>query len=108
LKPLSIEEEELIQQKFPEFEGRNGLACTTCRQALGRNTIQQLAAFNGFKYPPIPVHLPKLDLVSERLISPRIPFMQIRRLRHVQGQFGILGQVINVPVSVNRIVNQLL
>jgi hypothetical protein len=107
LKPLSIEEEELIQQKFPEFEGRNGLACTTCRQALGRNTIPQLAAFNGFKYPPIPAHLPKLDLVSERLISPRIPFMQIRRLRHVQGQFGILGQVINVSVSVNTIVNQL-
>ncbi|GFW82168.1 helitron_like_N domain-containing protein [Trichonephila clavipes] len=31
--------------------------------------------------------------------SPRIPFMQIRRLRHVLGQFGIYGQVINVPME---------
>ncbi|GFY19216.1 transposable element Tcb1 transposase [Trichonephila clavipes] len=41
----------------------------------------------------IPGHLSTLDLVSERLISPRIPFTQIRRLRHVLGQFGILGFV---------------
>ncbi|GFW23111.1 hypothetical protein TNCV_3802121 [Trichonephila clavipes] len=39
----------------------------------------------------IPGRLPTLDLVSERLISPRIPFTQIRRLGHVLGQFGILG-----------------
>ncbi|GFU66532.1 ATP-dependent DNA helicase [Trichonephila clavipes] len=34
-------------------------------------------------------------------------FMQIRRLRHVHGQFGILGQIINVPVSINTMVNRL-
>lgn len=33
--------------------------------------------------------------------------MQIRRLRHVNGQYGILGQIINVPVEVNTMVNQL-
>ena len=38
--------------------------------------------------------------MAERLISPQIPFMHIRRLRHVQGQFGIYGQIINVPVAV--------
>ncbi|GFV14495.1 transposon Tf2-9 polyprotein [Trichonephila clavipes] len=44
-------------------------------------------------FPPdleIPGHLSTLDLILERLISPRIPFMQIRRSRHVLGQFGIL------------------
>ncbi|GFW33824.1 helitron_like_N domain-containing protein [Trichonephila clavipes] len=55
----------------------------------------------------IPAHLPTLDLVSERLISPRIPFMQIWRLRHVHGQFGILGQIINVPVSINTMISRL-
>ncbi|GFS79620.1 uncharacterized protein TNCV_3187251 [Trichonephila clavipes] len=55
----------------------------------------------------IPAHLPTLDLVSERLISSQIPFMQIRRLRHVHSQFGILGQIINVPVSINTMVNRL-
>ncbi|GFU33375.1 retrovirus-related Pol polyprotein from transposon TNT 1-94 [Trichonephila clavipes] len=38
----------------------------------------------------VPGHLSTSDLVSERLILPRIPFTQIRRLRHVLGQFGIL------------------
>lgn len=33
--------------------------------------------------------------------------MQIRRLRRTIGQYGILGQVINVPVDVNLMVNQL-
>ncbi|GFU91557.1 hypothetical protein TNCV_2543231 [Trichonephila clavipes] len=47
----------------------------------------------------IPAHLSTLDLVSEILISPRTTFMQIRGLRHVHGQLGILGQVINVPTS---------
>ncbi|GFW20814.1 hypothetical protein TNCV_1050351 [Trichonephila clavipes] len=55
----------------------------------------------------IPAHLSTLDLVSERLISPRIPFMIIRRLRRVHGgQFGILGstrqQVIKRHLDRNR------
>lgn len=33
--------------------------------------------------------------------------MQIRRLRHVNGQYGIYIQIINVPVEVNTMVNQL-
>lgn len=66
-----------------------------------------MSTYNGFQYPPMPDYLPKLDLVSERLISPRIPFMQIRRLRHVYGQYGIYGQIINVPVSVSTMVNEL-
>lgn len=33
--------------------------------------------------------------------------MQIRRLRHVHGQFGIYGQVINVPIEVDTMVNRL-
>ncbi|GFX79746.1 ATP-dependent DNA helicase [Trichonephila clavipes] len=52
-------------------------------------------------------HLPTLDLVSERLILPRIPFLQIRRLRREHCQFGILGQIINVPVSINTMVDRL-
>ncbi|GFV93901.1 putative transposable element [Trichonephila clavipes] len=53
--------------------------------------MRNLSKYNGIVYPEIPGHPSTLDLVSERLISPRIPFMQIRRLRQVLGQFGILG-----------------
>ncbi|GFW84903.1 helitron_like_N domain-containing protein [Trichonephila clavipes] len=55
----------------------------------------------------IPAHLPTLDLVSERHISPRTHFMQIKRLRHVYGQFGILGKITSVPVYVNTMINRL-
>lgn len=55
----------------------------------------------------MPLFLPKLNPVSERFISPRIAFAQIRRLRTGYGQYGILGQVINVPISVRTMVNSL-
>ncbi|GBP70869.1 hypothetical protein EVAR_53533_1 [Eumeta japonica] len=45
-----------------------------------------------------------LDLVTKGLISPRIPFMQIRRLLHVHGRFGIYGQVINIPIEVKTMI----
>ena len=53
---------------------------------------------NGFKYPDYPDypdHLPELNSVEERLISPRLPFLQIRRFRHY-GCYKMIGQIINV------------
>nr|XP_029708127.1 uncharacterized protein LOC115254659 [Aedes albopictus] len=67
-----------------------------------RGTVPTLSSSNGFKYPPYPPSLPPLDPISERLISPRLPFMQIRRLRQAQGSYTIIGQVINVPVDVDE------
>ncbi|XP_037958820.1 uncharacterized protein LOC119688206 [Teleopsis dalmanni] len=83
--------------------------CSTCNAAIKKQRIPPMSVYNGFKYPPVPASLKDfpLDLVTERLISPRIPFMQIRRLRHVHGQYGIYGQVINVPIEVNTMVNVL-
>lgn len=104
---ISHEQEEIIRNAFPENNDNAINACKSCKQSLNRGNVPTLSKFNGFKYPEKPAHLPKLDLISERLISPRIPFMQIRRLRHVHGQFGIFGQIINVPVSVNNMVNSL-
>lgn len=91
---------------FPNEDVNNFKVCSTCRQSLSKNKVLPLSRSNGFKYPPKPTNLPTLDAISERLISPRLPFMQIRRLRY-QGNYGIIGQVINVPVDVNNMVNQL-
>ncbi|GBP91974.1 hypothetical protein EVAR_59368_1 [Eumeta japonica] len=81
--------------------------CSTCYTSLEKEKIPLMSTYNGFAYPKIPSHLPMLNLIEQRLISPRIPFMQIRRLRHVNGQYGIYGQIINVPVEVNTMVKQL-
>lgn len=107
LKSPSPEHKEILTQIIPNIPAKNTKLCNTCIQALNKKNIPSMSTFNGFKYPDIPQHLPPLDLVSERLISPRIPFMQIRRLRHVNGQYGIFGQIINVPVSVNNMVKSI-
>jgi hypothetical protein len=80
--------------------------CNTRRRSLNSKKIPPLAETRGFRYPPKPRGLPNLDPISERLISPRRPFMQIRRLRH-EGSYGTVGQVINVPVDVNNMARQL-
>ena len=61
--------------------------CSTCFKTIKINNVPPLSVYNGFKYPPLSETLKNLplDLVTERLISPRIPFMQIRKLRHVVG-----------------------
>ncbi|XP_037868533.2 uncharacterized protein LOC119628351 [Bombyx mori] len=96
----------ILEQICPTVSLEDILVCATCKTSLTAGKIPNLAVYNGFKYPPKP-NLPELDLVSERLISPRLPFMQIRRLRYVQGQYGIAGQVINVPVDVDNMVQTL-
>lgn len=44
--------------------------------------------------------------MEQRLIPPEIPFRQIRRLRHIKGQYGILSKIINASIEVNTIVNK--
>lgn len=97
----------ILTAEFPQINLETALVCGTCYLSLSKTKIPNLSKSNGFTYPLKPAHLPELDLITERLISPRLPFMTIRRLRHGNGQYGILGQVINVPVSVNNMVNLL-
>ncbi|CAG9577151.1 unnamed protein product [Danaus chrysippus] len=96
----------ILRQICPNVPFEEIAVCAVCRTSLVAGKIPNLAVYNGFKYPPKP-NLPQLDLVSERLISPRLPFMQIRRLRYVEGQHSITGQVINVPVHIDNMVQTL-
>jgi hypothetical protein len=77
--------------------------CGNCFRVCRKFKIPPFSKTNGYQYPAKPTYLPKLDPLSERLVSPRIPYMQIRRLRR-NGCYGIVGQVINVPVDVNTMV----
>ncbi|XP_055842240.1 uncharacterized protein LOC129909224 isoform X1 [Episyrphus balteatus] len=79
------------------------IVCNTCKRSLNKKSIPPLAKLNGFSYPDQPQGLPPLDPISERLIAPRLPFMQVRRLRH-DSFYGIVGQVINVPSVVQEMV----
>ncbi|GFV48767.1 uncharacterized protein TNCV_625541 [Trichonephila clavipes] len=95
-----------LQTKFLDENVTEFRLCSTCSKSIDANKIPTLSRSNGFRYPPKPSGLPLLDPISIRLISPRLPFMQIRRLRY-EGNYGIVGQVINVLVDVNNMVQQL-
>lgn len=109
LKNLNDEGMEFVRTFLPNIDENPIAVCYTCRASIQIQSIPNMAAHNGFKYPAIPDSLLNypLDLISERLISPRIPFMQIRKLRNIHGQYGIYGEVINVPVEADTMVNKL-
>ena len=58
-------------------------------------------------FPEKPDVLKDLIGLEERLISPRIPFMQVCKLPR-GGQLSIHGNVVNVPADVNSTVSILL
>lgn len=95
-----------LAEYFPHDDTSMFKLCDNCLKFCRKSKIPPLSRTNGYEYPPKPANLPKLDKITERLISPRIPYMQIRRLRR-QGDYGIVGQVINVPVDVDTMVRAL-
>ena len=77
--------------------------CHTCMGAIRDGKVPKLSAANGMKWPEKP---PELDLhqLEERLISLRIPFMQIRELPR-GGQYSLKGNVLNVPGDIQPTVS---
>ncbi|GFR06380.1 helitron_like_N domain-containing protein [Trichonephila clavata] len=106
LKPTKEKHLPLLNNTF--FEEL--VACfklrATCKNSLDSDKVPTLSRLNGFVYLAKQHRLPALDPISARLISPQLPFMRIRRLRY-DGSYGIIGQVINVPVDVDTMVPQL-
>ena len=79
--------------------------CQTCLEALKRKKIPRISVANQMKFPEKPKEL-QLYPLEERLVSLRIPFMQIRQLPR-GGQFSIKGNVVNVPVDIQPTINSL-
>jgi hypothetical protein len=106
LKPSNRSITGVPREEFPAEDVISFKLCNHCKALCSKGPIPALSRSNGFLYPPIPDQpLPKLDPLTERLISPRLPYMQIRRLRG--SSYGIVGQVINIPVSVRTMVSNL-
>ena len=79
--------------------------CSTCHSNLKEGKLPGCAKANKMTFPDKPEIL-NLTPLEERLVSPRIPFMQIRELPS-GGQLSIHGNVVNVPANVNSTVNVL-
>ena len=85
--------------------GNQEWICNTCSNNLRQGKIPRLSVVNGMSFPE---QLPELKLNSleERLISLRIPFMQIRSLNS-GGQFSLKGSVVNVPTEIEPTIRAL-
>ena len=77
--------------------------CHTCIGAIRDGRVPKLSVANGMKWPDKPPEL-ELHQLEERLVSLRIPFMQIRELPR-GGQYSLKGNVINVPVDIQPTVS---
>ena len=74
--------------------------CVTCRKDIMLGKTPNLCLSNGLAFYEIPNCLKTLTELEERLISPRIPFMVIRTLGFCK-QFGLKGNLVNVPMNVD-------
>jgi hypothetical protein len=77
--------------------------CSTCHSNLKSGKLPSSAKANKMTFPEKPV-LKNLTPLEERLISPKIPFMQVRELPS-GGQLSIHGNVVNAPADVNSTVS---
>ena len=57
-------------------------------------------------FPEIPAELSGLTVIEQRFVSPRQEFMNIRSLGR-ERQDGLHGMVVNVPIDIDKTVNQL-
>ena len=80
--------------------------CVTCRKDIMSNKVPNLGLSNGLAFYEVPDCLKILTELEERLISPRIPFMAIRSLGFCK-QFGLKGNLVNVPMNVDTNVSVL-
>lgn len=86
-------------------EGNIEWVCSTCCRSIKNGKVPSCAAINGFRFPEKPTEL-NITEMEERLITPRIPFMQVME-KPRGGQRGLKGNVVNVPSDVNTTVKSL-
>ena len=79
--------------------------CSTCHSNLSEGKLPACSKANKMQFP-VKLDCLYLTPLEERLISPRIPFMQIRELPR-GGQLSIHNNVVNVPADVSSTVSTL-
>ena len=67
--------------------------------------MPKLCDNNGLMFPSRPKEL-ELTNLEERLVSPRLAFMQLREMPRC-GQVSVRGNVVNVPADVNSTIKSL-
>ncbi|XP_050296321.1 uncharacterized protein LOC126736136 [Anthonomus grandis grandis] len=76
------------------------LLCNSCSQNIYKGQLPKFWSGNHNIVHPIPVELKDLTILEERMVSARLPFMQIRQVGYAR-QCYITGQIVNVPINID-------
>ncbi|OXU17425.1 hypothetical protein TSAR_004865 [Trichomalopsis sarcophagae] len=70
---------------------------------------RKTAANDNLRFPSVPDYIQNLSSIEERMVSPYIPFMQIRALQPyaLNSQLSLKGSIINIPTEINEIIKVL-
>ena len=80
--------------------------CKNCLIYIKDGRVPKIALCRGLTLSEIPPELSGLTVIEQRLVSPRHEFMNIRSLGR-ERQHGLHGMVVNVPIDIDKTVNQL-
>lgn len=79
--------------------------CLACWKSLKKGKTPKFWLHNGLQFPNKPIEL-ELSSLEERLVSPRLPFMQLSEMPR-GGQLNMRGNVVNVPADINSTIKSL-
>ncbi|XP_050311191.1 uncharacterized protein LOC126746839 [Anthonomus grandis grandis] len=76
------------------------LLCNSCSQNIYKGQLPKFWSGNHNMVHRIPAELKGLTILEERMVSARLPFMQIRQVGYAR-QCYITGQIVNVPINID-------
>ncbi|XP_060571280.1 uncharacterized protein LOC132729522 [Ruditapes philippinarum] len=85
--------------------GNKEWVCQLCFDHARNGKVPKFWVKNGLQFPEKPAEL-DLSNLEERLVSPRLPFMQLREMPR-GGQVNLKGNIVNVPADVNSTIKSL-
>ena len=96
-----------MSQFLTKYQSVDGLEwiCRGCFDFVKARKIPKFWIKNGLQFPDKPQEL-ELSNLEERLVSPRLPFMQLREMPR-GGQVNLKGNIVNVPADVNSTIKAL-
>uniref|UniRef100_A0ABD2W3B8 RNA-directed DNA polymerase n=1 Tax=Trichogramma kaykai TaxID=54128 RepID=A0ABD2W3B8_9HYME len=91
------------------FNNNSKYICNTCIKHIHKGKIPKVAETENLKFPTIPDYVTNLSPIEERMVSPHIPFMQIKALQPyaINSQLSLQGSVVNIVTDVNEMISVL-
>ncbi|OBZ80800.1 hypothetical protein A0J61_11151 [Choanephora cucurbitarum] len=79
--------------------------CDNCSLFVKKKKVPRLCLSNGLKLPEISEEIKRLNRIEERLVAARHVYQSIYTVFGLRGQYKSKGEIVNVPVSVDKTVS---